>query len=110
VAIIGAAEDGKGLKKGVRTVPDTLFDSVEFGALAGALLGLTSNPRLLVLLMAMFAGAAAGAVAGKLAGGEVGGPGGQVGGGLVWGNRLGCVAVRRGLQEVLQCDLCIYSS
>jgi hypothetical protein len=36
------------------------------GALAGALLGLISNPRLLVLLMAVFAGSAAGAVAGKV--------------------------------------------
>src|SRR5689334_3270556 len=32
------------------------------GALAGAALGLISNPRLLVLLMAVFAGSAAGAV------------------------------------------------
>jgi hypothetical protein len=36
------------------------------GALAGALLGLINNPRLLVLLMAVFAGSAAGAVAGRL--------------------------------------------
>ena len=55
------------------------------GAIAGALLGLISNPRLLVLLMAAFAGASAGAVAGKLAWGEAGEIGGQVGGGLVGG-------------------------
>ena len=55
------------------------------GALAGALLGLISNPRLLVLLMAVFAGASAGAVAGKLVWGEVGEIGGQVAGGLVGG-------------------------
>lgn len=36
------------------------------GALAGALLRFITNPRLLVLLMAVFAGASAGAVAGKL--------------------------------------------
>jgi hypothetical protein len=51
------------------------------GAVAGALLGLISNPRLLVLLMAMFAGPAAGAVAGKLPWGEIGEVGGQVAGG-----------------------------
>lgn len=55
------------------------------GALGGALLGLISNPRLLVLLMAVFAGASAGAVAGKLAWGEIGEIGGQIGGGLVGG-------------------------
>lgn len=55
------------------------------GSLAGALLGLISNPRLLVLLMAVFAGASAGTVAGKLRRGEVGEIGGQVGGGLVGG-------------------------
>jgi hypothetical protein len=55
------------------------------GALAGALLGFVSNPRLLVLLMAVFAGASAGAVAGKLAWGGVGEIGGQVVGGLVGG-------------------------
>ena len=38
------------------------------GALAGALLGLINNPRLLVLLMAVFAGASAGGVAGQLPG------------------------------------------
>ena len=47
--------------------------------------GLISNPRFLVLLMAVFAGASAGAVAGKLAWGEIGEIGGQVGGGLVGG-------------------------
>jgi hypothetical protein len=55
------------------------------GALAGALLGLISNPRLLVLLMAVFAGSSAGAVAGKLPWGDIGEIGGQVGGGLVGG-------------------------
>jgi hypothetical protein len=49
----------------------------------GALVGLISNPRLLVLLMAAFAGSAAGAVAGKVAWGEVGEIGGPVAGGLV---------------------------
>ena len=55
------------------------------GALAGGLLGLISNPRVLVLLMAVFAGSAAGAVAGKIPWGDVGEIGGQVGGGLVGG-------------------------
>jgi hypothetical protein len=55
------------------------------GAVVGGLLGLISNPRLLVLLMAVFAGSAAGAVAGKVAWGEVGEVGGQVAGGLVGG-------------------------
>jgi hypothetical protein len=55
------------------------------GALAGGLLGLINNPRLQVLLMAVFAGAAAGAVAGKLPWGDVGEIGGQVAGGLVGG-------------------------
>lgn len=55
------------------------------GAVAGGLLGLISNPRLLVLLMAGFAGSAAGAVAGRVAWGEVGEIGGQVVGGLVGG-------------------------
>jgi hypothetical protein len=55
------------------------------GALAGALLGLISNPRTLVLLMAVFAGSAAGAVAGKLPWGDIGELGGQVAGGLVGG-------------------------
>ncbi len=55
------------------------------GALCGGLLGFISNPRLQVLLMAMFAGAAAGAVAGKLPWGDVGEIGGQVAGGLVGG-------------------------
>jgi hypothetical protein len=55
------------------------------GALGGALLGLISNPRLLVLLMAVFAGAAAGAVAGKLPWGDLGEIGGQVAGGSVGG-------------------------
>lgn len=55
------------------------------GAVAGGLLGLVSNPRLQVLLMAMFAGAAAGAVAGMLPWGNIGEIGGQVAGGLVGG-------------------------
>jgi hypothetical protein len=55
------------------------------GAFAGGLLGLINNPRLQLLLMAMFAGAAAGAVAGKLPLGDVGEIGGQVAGGLVGG-------------------------
>jgi len=55
------------------------------GALAGALLGRISNPRMLVLLMAVFAGASAGAVAGKLPWGEIGEIGGQVAGGLIGG-------------------------
>lgn len=53
------------------------------GAAAGALLGLISNPRLLVLLMAVFAGSAAGAVAGRLPWGDLGEISGQVLGGLV---------------------------
>ena len=55
------------------------------GALAGGLLGLISNPRILVLLMAVFAGSAAGAVAGKIPWGNLGELGGQVAGGLVGG-------------------------
>lgn len=55
------------------------------GALAGALLGLISNPRMLVLLMAVFAGSAAGAVAGKVPWGEIGEICGQVSGALVGG-------------------------
>ncbi|HKI30662.1 MAG TPA: hypothetical protein VKA46_02130 [Gemmataceae bacterium] len=55
------------------------------GALAGGLLGLINNQRLLVLLMAVFAGSAAGAVAGRLPWGDVGEIGGQVAGGLVAG-------------------------
>lgn len=51
------------------------------GALAGALLGLIKDPRLLVLLMAVFAGASAGGVAGQLPWGEIGQIGGQVAGG-----------------------------
>jgi hypothetical protein len=55
------------------------------GALAGALLGLINNPRLLVLLMAVFAGSAAGGVAGKVPWGDIGEIGGQVAGGLIGG-------------------------
>jgi hypothetical protein len=54
-------------------------------ALAGPLLGMINNPRLLVLLMAVFAGSAAGAVAGQLPWGAIGEIGGQVAGGLVGG-------------------------
>ena len=53
------------------------------GAIGAALLGLVSNPRLLVLLMAVFAGSAAGGVAGKLAWGNVGEIAGQAVGGLL---------------------------
>lgn len=55
------------------------------GAAAGGLLGLISNPRMLVLLMAVFAGSAAGAVAGKVPWGEIGEVGGQIAGGVVGG-------------------------
>jgi hypothetical protein len=55
------------------------------GALAGALLGMVKNPRLLVLLMAVFAGSAAGGVAGRLPWGTIGEIGGQAAGGLVGG-------------------------
>jgi hypothetical protein len=55
------------------------------GAVAGGLLGLISNPRVLVLLMAVFAGSAAGAVAGKVAWGDVGEIGGQLAGALMGG-------------------------
>jgi hypothetical protein len=55
------------------------------GALIGAFLGLINNPRLLVLLMAVFAGASAGGVAGQVAWGAIGEIGGQVAGGLVGG-------------------------
>jgi hypothetical protein len=55
------------------------------GAIAGALLGLISNPHLLVLLMAMFAGESAGAVAGRLPWGDTGEIGGQVAGALLGG-------------------------
>jgi hypothetical protein len=55
------------------------------GAVCGALLGLITSPRMLVLLMAVFAGSSAGAVAGQLPWGDVGRIGGQVAGGLVGG-------------------------
>jgi hypothetical protein len=55
------------------------------GAAVAAALGQISNPRMLVLLMAVFAGAAAGGVAGKIPWGEIGEIGGQVAGGLVGG-------------------------
>ena len=53
------------------------------GAVGGALLGLITSPRLLILLMAVFAGTSAGAVAGQLAWGDVGRIGGRVACGLV---------------------------
>ena len=59
------------------------------GAVAGGLLGLISNPRVLVLLMAVFAGSAAGAVAGKIPWGDVGELGGQVVGALMGGMAWG---------------------
>lgn len=55
------------------------------GAAAGALLGLVTGPRLLVLLMAVFAGVAAGGVAGRLPWGAVGELAGQAVGGLIGG-------------------------
>jgi hypothetical protein len=55
------------------------------GAMVGMLLGLIKSPRLLVLLMAVFAGSAAGAVAGRVPWGEIGELGGQVAGGLFGG-------------------------
>jgi hypothetical protein len=55
------------------------------GGLAGLLLGLIRNPRVLVLLMAVFAGSAAGTVAGRLAWGDIGEISGQIVGGLVGG-------------------------
>jgi hypothetical protein len=55
------------------------------GTVIGALLGLISNPHLLVLVMAVFAGASAGGVAGQLPWGAIGEIGGQVAGGLVGG-------------------------
>lgn len=51
----------------------------------GAVLGLITRPRLLVLLMAVFAGTSAGAVAGKVAWGEIGEIGGQIVGGSFGG-------------------------
>src|SRR5581483_7062430 len=55
------------------------------GAIGGALLGLIDNPRLLVLLMAVFAGSSAGAVAGRLPWGDAGEIVGQVAGAFVGG-------------------------
>lgn len=55
------------------------------GAAVGAVLGRIRNPRLLVLLMAVFAGSAAGGVAGKVPWGDIGEIGGQVAGGMVGG-------------------------
>ena len=53
------------------------------GAIAGALVGLIDNPRLLVLLMAVFAGSSAGSVAGRLPWGDIGEIAGQDAGALV---------------------------
>jgi hypothetical protein len=70
------------------------------GALAGALLGLISNPRLLVLLMAVFAGSAAGAVAGKLPRGRSGSSAAKLAAGW-WGiARAVWLFVGRGKDEV----------
>ena len=55
------------------------------GAVAGVLLSWITNPRILVLLMAVFAGSAAGGVAGQLAWDQVGEIGGQLAGCLVGG-------------------------
>jgi hypothetical protein len=55
------------------------------GAAIGAVLGRISNPRLLVLLMAVFAGASSGAVAGQIPWGQIGEIGGQIVGGLIGG-------------------------
>jgi hypothetical protein len=55
------------------------------GAAVGAALGRITNPRRLVLLMAVFAGASAGGVAGKVPWGDLGEIGGQIAGGLVGG-------------------------
>jgi hypothetical protein len=73
----------RGVEVGELTIAVPVGGAV--GALAGALLGLINNPRLLVLLMAVFAGASAGGVAGQLPWGDVGQIGGQVAGGLVGG-------------------------
>jgi hypothetical protein len=55
------------------------------GAAVGVLLGMITNPRVLVLMMAVFAGSAAGGVAGRLAWGDIGEIGGQVAGAFVGG-------------------------
>jgi len=55
------------------------------GAAVGVVLGRISNPRSLVLLMAVFAGSSAGGVAGNIAWGEIGEIGGWVVGGSVGG-------------------------
>ena len=62
------------------------------GSSSGALLGLIKDPRLVVLLMALFAGASAGGVAGQLPWGDVGQFGGQIAGAGRWG-RLDSLAV-----------------
>ncbi len=53
------------------------------GALTGVLLGLLESPRMLVLLMAVFACGSAGGVAGQLPWGAAGQIGGQIAGALV---------------------------
>jgi hypothetical protein len=91
-ALLGAAS-GIRLMEGIWRLVDFQVGEVSIvvpvggvvGALAGGLLGLITNPRLQVLLMAVFAGAAAGAVAGKLPWGDFGEIGGQVAGSLVGG-------------------------
>lgn len=71
------------------------------GAICGALLGLITSPRLLMLLMAVFAGSSAGAVAGQLPwGGTSGGsvarsPAGWSGGSP---GRRGCTSDARGVE------------
>ena len=72
-----------GVEVGMLTIAVPVGGTV--GALAGALLGLIKNPRLLVLLMAVFAGGSAGGVAGQLPWGDIGQIGGQIAGGLVGG-------------------------
>ena len=77
----------RGVEVGVLTIAVPVGGTV--GALAGALLGLIQNPRLLVLLMAVFAGGSASGVAGQLPWGDIGQIGGQLagglGGGIAWG-------------------------
>ena len=55
------------------------------GAAVGAVLGRISNPRLLALVMAVFAWAAVGGVAGKIPWEEIGELGDEVAGGLEGG-------------------------
>jgi hypothetical protein len=73
----------RGVAAGEMTIAVPVGGAV--GALAGALLGLIRNPRVLVLLMAVFAGGSAGGVAGQLPWGDVGEIGGQFAGALAGG-------------------------